>query len=154
MCFWRALWPIFRFYARLAATVSCCWSWMTMDFDADHTASSASPGCCMWWCRQDACPHERSGSGGRSTSSQALLFWTWRFRGLQAADKHAASAKSEGFSTLWRAPFKNSNCRKCCRSWGCFTVRRGYMHICGEKPRQRCMESDASLLSRRENTQD
>lgn len=89
-----------------------------MDFDADHAVSSASPECCMWWCRQDACPHERSGSGGRSTSSQALLSWTWRFRGTE--EKTCTFSEIRRRFPLCEVTFKNANCRKCCRSWGLF----------------------------------
>lgn len=132
MCFWRGVWPIFRFYILLAATVICCSLWMTMDFDADHAVSSASPGCCIWWCRQDACPHETSGSGGRSTSSRQssseLDFsrdhrQQTNMRSGESNDRLQLQRNQKGFP-LCKDPFKKANCCKCCRLLGCFIVRR------------------------------
>lgn len=68
--------------------------------------------------------------------------------------KHAASAKSEGVFHFVKSLLKMLIVANVADHEGCFTVRRRMLQTCGENPRQRCTESDASLLSRRENTQD
>lgn len=148
-CFWRASLASFH-----AFHPSRCYSelWMTMDFDADHAVSSASPGCCTWWCRQDACPHERARVGAarprRHCSPEPDVSGDRRRQANMQLQRN-----QKGFP-LFKVPFKNANCCKCCRSWGSFYCSQRMLQTCGENPRQRCMESDASLLSRRENTQD
>lgn len=44
-----------------------------MDFDADHAVSSAYPGCCIWWCRQDACMKRLARVGAVRPPGIALL---------------------------------------------------------------------------------
>lgn len=146
----------------LAAAVNCCSPWMTMDFDADHTVVSAFPGCCIWWCRQDACPHETSRLGGCSMSSRhcssepAFSRDHRRQTNMRPGESNGRlqlQRNQNGFP-LCKDPFKNANCCKCCRLLGCFIVQ-SMLHTCGKNPWQMTkVASDTSLLVRRANKYD
>lgn len=146
MCLWRGAWPIVRSHLLLAVYSRRLRTLM-------HTAvSSASPGCC-WWCRQDACTHETSGTGRRGTSSRRWSSEPDRGGRQTCIQERVMTGCSKKALPLGKAPFKIANCCKCCRLLGRFTARCA--HVGWEDPRQMTrVMTDASSRVRRANKYD